>query len=107
MNPWLLHEVRKDDLAARYEEAERHRLAATLSNDPLSAADPGEPGARAGGRRSRLAVGLLAGIALVVVMIVASTCGTPAVPAVVAPALSAAPLETQPVPALTRQSLCR
>ena len=33
MNPWLLHEVRKDDIAARYDYADRSRLAATLTDD--------------------------------------------------------------------------
>lgn len=33
MNPYMLHEVRKDDLATRYKEAERSRTAATVTYD--------------------------------------------------------------------------
>ncbi|MCA9870877.1 MAG: hypothetical protein H6649_04575 [Caldilineae bacterium] len=33
MNPWLLHEVRKDDVATRYREADRSWLAAAVSGD--------------------------------------------------------------------------
>lgn len=36
MNPWMLREVRKDDVATMYEEAERSRLAATVANESLT-----------------------------------------------------------------------
>lgn len=50
MNPWLLREVRQDDVAARYREADHSRLAALAGSD--SAAD------RASGKRPGLITGV-------------------------------------------------
>lgn len=84
MNPWMLHEVRKDDVESRYKEAERHRLAATLPDDLPSDGDRGEwlaPASRGrprGRRRVRWIAALLTITALAVTMIVATACGVPA-----------------------------
>ena len=42
MHPWLLSDVRKDDLKARYDYADRHRLAAEFPPEK-HAVPPGSP----------------------------------------------------------------
>ena len=39
MNPYMLHEVRKDDLATRYKEAERSRMATAVTNGDADASE--------------------------------------------------------------------
>ena len=51
MNPWMLHEVRRDDVAARYQEAERSRIAAKMSEDTTRAAANHNRSRRASGIR--------------------------------------------------------
>ena len=44
MNPYMLHEVRKDDTARQYKEAERSRLAAIATNGDADASELAVPG---------------------------------------------------------------
>ena len=43
MNPYMLHEVRKDDTARQYKEAERSRLAAIATNGDADPQRTGRP----------------------------------------------------------------
>ena len=76
MNPWLLHEVRKDDIAARYDYAERSRLAATLTDDKSRAGSDTEDSTSAH-RLTRIRgaywpVGLAVGLALITALLAAA-----------------------------------
>jgi len=77
MNPWLLHEVRKDDIAARYDYAERSRIAATLIDDDSNAGPNAE--ALTGAHRLRRihgvywVAGLAVGLALITALLAVAT----------------------------------
>jgi hypothetical protein len=84
MHPWLLAEIRKEDLAARYKTAERSRLAAAFKSDPSRAsADPDESvlqtSLRRSGRNSiaRRATGLAIGALLIALLVAMSACASP------------------------------
>ena len=77
MNPWLLHEVRKDDIAARYDFAERSRLAATLTDDSSNAGPDAESSTGAH-RLTRIrgvywVAGLAVGLALITALLAVAT----------------------------------
>ncbi len=90
MHPYLLHEVRMDDLAARYQTAERHRHAALVKHgvERMGTAWPDSlpgdhPAPRPGA--TQWIVGLFAAVALITLMIVTASCTSPALPAVAVP----------------------
>lgn len=93
MHPWLLADIRKEDLAARYKTAERSRLAAAFKTAPsYASADPDESILPAGVQRparsnsARRAGGLMIGAVLIALVVALSACASP--PAQVVPTLA-------------------
>lgn len=105
MHPWLLAEIRKEDLAARYKTAERSRLAAAFKSNPSNTgADPDESVLPAGLRRSgrnsiaRRAAGPAIGALLIALLVAMSACASSPVQAVPTPAEPAASIAQASVP---------
>lgn len=82
MHPWLLADVRREDLDTRYESAERYRQAALVRQD-AQRKGPGWPDRTP---RSRHLPGWLAGLfiagALAALVVVTASCASPVLPAV-------------------------